>query len=171
MSDKPELRPSGEVRASREVRASDSERQAVVDRLRLALDEGRLNLHEWDERVALAYRANTHAELEQLAADLPPDAAAVAVTKPPAPAKVSTGLPTPLRVLWTIWLSVVLINVVVWLLVSVSNMELVYFWPIWVAGPAGAALAGVTFGTTAIRGNRRAAEARRRTEQVRKRAR
>src|ERR1700710_2100166 len=75
MSDKPELRPSGEVRASREVRASDSERQAVV---------GRLNLHGWDEGVALAYRANTHAELEQLAADLPPDPASVAVTKPPA---------------------------------------------------------------------------------------
>lgn len=147
MSDKPQPRPAAEVRAS------DSDRQAVVDRLRLALDEGRLNLHEWDERVALAYRSTTHAELAQLAADLPAD-------PPPAPpkarpAKARTGLPTPLRVLWTIWLSVVLINVVVWLLVSVSTTQLVYFWPIWVAGPAGAALAGVTVGVAAIRGNRK----------------
>ncbi len=158
MSDEPETRPAAEVRAS------DSDRQAVVDRLRLALDEGRLTLLEWDERVALAYRAVTHAELARLAADLPPDPAAVPAVKPPA--RQRSGLPTPLKVLWTIWLSAVLINVVVWLLVSLSNLELVYFWPIWVAGPAGAALAGVTVGTSAIRGNRRAAEARRRTEQA-----
>lgn len=163
MSDEPELRPAGEVRAS------DSERQAVVDRLRLALDEGRLSLLEWDERVALAYRATTHAELARLAADLPADPAAVPAVA--SPARTGSAIPTPLKVLWTIWLSAVLINVVVWLLVSLSNLELVYFWPIWVAGPAGAALAGVTIGTTAIRGNRRAAEARRRAEQASRRKR
>lgn len=147
MTDEPRPRPAGAVRAS------DSDRQAVVDRLRRALDEGRLTLLEWDERVALAYRAATHAELERLAADLPAD-------PPPAPvktrpAKARTGLPTALRVLWTIWLAVVAINVVVWLLVSLSTTQLVYFWPIWVAGPAGAALAGVTVGITALRGNRK----------------
>jgi len=147
MTDEPRPRPAGEVRAS------DSDRQAVVDRLRLALDEGRLTLHEWDERVALAYRATTSTELAHLMADLPAD-------PPPAPVKTRlvkprSGLPTALRVLWTIWLAAVLINVVVWLLVSVSTTQLVYFWPIWVAGPAGAALAGVTVGITALRGNRR----------------
>jgi hypothetical protein len=84
-----------------------------------------------------------------------------------------TGLdriPTALKVLWTIWLTAVLINLVVWLLVSLSSRSLVYFWPIWVAGPAGAALAGVTIGIDATRGSRHRAAERRRTEEAARRA-
>ena len=54
-----------------ELRASDRDREAVVEQLRLAMNEGRLSLYEWDERIALAYRATTYAELERLSADLP----------------------------------------------------------------------------------------------------
>ena len=85
-----------------------------------------------------------------------------------------TGLdriPTALKVLWTIWFTAVLINLVVWLLVSLSSMSLIYFWPIWVAGPAGAALAGVTIGIDATRGSRHRAAARRRAEQAARKAR
>jgi hypothetical protein len=166
-----------------ELRASDQDREAVVERLRLAMNEGRLSLHEWDERIALAYRASTYTELERLLADLPRES----VTPVPAPLGMPaqlgmpapageapvTGLdrvPTALKVLWTIWLTAVLINLVVWLLVSLSSTSLIYFWPIWVAGPAGAALAGVTIGIDATRGSRRRSAARRRAEQAARKA-
>jgi hypothetical protein len=42
-----------------ELRAGDADRERVAERLRLALDEGRLNLHEYDERLQEAYAAKT----------------------------------------------------------------------------------------------------------------
>jgi hypothetical protein len=39
-----------------------------------------------------------------------------------------------------VWATTVLINVVIWAIVSISSQELIYFWPIWVAGPWGAVL-------------------------------
>jgi hypothetical protein len=53
---------------------------------------------------------------------------------------VLADLPTTLKVLWTIWLTAMLINVVVWALVSGTSAHLVYPWPLWVADPYGAAL-------------------------------
>jgi len=166
MSDEPQRRSPSELRAS------DSDREAVVKRLRLALNEGRLSLFEWDERIALAYRATTYAELERLSADLPREPVPKVAVVPSEPRV--TGLdrvPTALKVLWTIWLTAVLINLVVWFLVSLSSMSLVYFWPIWVAGPAGAALAGVTIGIDATRGSRHRSAARKRAEQAARKAR
>jgi hypothetical protein len=55
----------------RDVRASDSERDAVVERLRRALGQGRLSLDEYDVRVAAAYAARTRGELADLTQDLP----------------------------------------------------------------------------------------------------
>ena len=53
------------------MRASDHDRQEVVDRLRGALDDGRLTLEEYLDRMAHAYQAVTHADLVPLCADLP----------------------------------------------------------------------------------------------------
>jgi hypothetical protein len=171
---------SGEGRAIGGMRASDRDRQAVVDRLRKAVDEGRLEVLEWDERVARAYRSVTYDELAEVAADLPPDQPA----QPPRPTAgvaarpattglgglggVARELPTALKVLWTIWLTAVLINVVIWALVSAAG-DLKYFWPAWVAGPSGAALLGVSVGVTMIQHNRRAAAAQRRVQAARNR--
>jgi hypothetical protein len=67
----------------RPVRASDAERQAVADRLNTAVGEGRLTLEEFSDRVAGAYAARTHAELEVLVQDLPlAPLAIVADTRP-----------------------------------------------------------------------------------------
>jgi hypothetical protein len=55
----------------RDVRASDAERDAVVDRLRRALSQGRLTVDEFDGRVAAAYEARTRGELAALTQDLP----------------------------------------------------------------------------------------------------
>jgi hypothetical protein len=56
------------------VRASDADREVVVTRLQKALGEGRIDLHEFGERVEGVYAAVTTADLDRLVADLPVDA-------------------------------------------------------------------------------------------------
>lgn len=53
------------------MRASDAEREAVVERLRIASVEGRLTFAELTERTEAAYSAVTRGQLEQITADLP----------------------------------------------------------------------------------------------------
>jgi Domain of unknown function (DUF1707) len=57
--------------AEEHLRASDSDRQRVADRLRQALDEGRLTLLEYDERLGAAYGSLTYGELAKVTSDLP----------------------------------------------------------------------------------------------------
>jgi uncharacterized protein DUF1707 len=57
----------------RDLRTSDAERQVVVRRLERALRDGRLTVHEFDERTRAAYAAQTRGELDDLTEDLPPD--------------------------------------------------------------------------------------------------
>lgn len=52
-------------------RASHAEREATAARLHSALGEGRLDLAETEERLALAYAARYRSELDPLLADLP----------------------------------------------------------------------------------------------------
>jgi len=146
------------------IRASDHDRQEVVDRLRGAMQDGRLQMDEFVDRVGLAYQAVTYGDLAPLYADLPasgsrqqapPSAPAARVCQPWQGALA--GLPTTLKVLWTIWLTAVSINVVVWALVSATTARLLYPWPLWVAGPWGAALLAISAGATQIRHGRLAA--------------
>jgi hypothetical protein len=160
-----------------DMRASDADRQEVVERLRGALEEGRLKMSEYLERMEHAYEAVTYGDLAPLCRDLPEarpvarqqPAQAVPAAQParPAPrgpspqAEVArrgafASLPTPLKMLWTIWLTVVLINVVVWVLVSGTTAHLIYPWPVWVAGPWGAVLFGLSVGAKQIRHSRQA---------------
>jgi hypothetical protein len=151
-----------------DMRASDADRQEVVERLRGALDEGRLKMDEYLERMGLAYEAVTYGDLVPLYRDLPeaghvakPEAAAAPAQAPAPRAEVVkrhgfAGLPTPLKVLWTIWATVVSVNVVVWVLVSATTAHLIYPWPLWVAGPWGVVLLGVSALVTTIRRGRSA---------------
>lgn len=52
-------------------RASDAEREATAERLRRAAVEGRIDEEELETRVAAAYAARTHGELEEIATDVP----------------------------------------------------------------------------------------------------
>src|SRR5215218_2497400 len=102
------------------MRAADADRQAAAERLRAAMSEGRLDLLEYDTRLAAAYSAVTYGDLDQLFTDLPgQDSRAVApagrrsrtapVVWAPAPLPgrgLLAQLPGPLKVLWTIWLAV-----------------------------------------------------------------
>jgi len=141
-----------------DLRVSDRDRQAAAERLRLAMGEGRLDLVEYDDRLAKAYAAVTYADLEPLFTDLPPASAMAEPVAPPAqvlrpaarPVPSAARLPTALKVLWTVWVAVVSINVTVWLLVSLGNGDLEYFWPMWLAVP-GAALFAVSAAVVASR--------------------
>ncbi|MFF9148252.1 DUF1707 domain-containing protein [Streptomyces sp. NPDC014861] len=53
------------------IRASDDEREAVVERLRDAAAEGRIDFEELDARLEQALTSRTHAELAAVTADLP----------------------------------------------------------------------------------------------------
>ncbi|MEU4199439.1 DUF1707 domain-containing protein [Streptomyces sp. NPDC045470] len=54
-----------------ELRASHADREAVVERLREAAAEGRIDLAELDDRLERALTAKTFADLAPLTADLP----------------------------------------------------------------------------------------------------
>ncbi|MGX4652090.1 DUF1707 SHOCT-like domain-containing protein [Micromonospora sp. SCSIO 07396] len=58
------------------MRAADADREATAERLRVALEEGRLDLHEYDERLQQTYGAKTYAELDTVLVDLPRPASA-----------------------------------------------------------------------------------------------
>lgn len=131
-----------------EHRAGDADRERVAAMLRDAHVEGRLDVDELTTRLDAAYRATTYGDLAALTADLPPPRKR---SRPPGsePA-VAHGASVParrdkgLRAAWSAWTVAVLVNVVVWALVSASAGEAIYFWPMWVAGPWGAVLLAIT---------------------------
>ena len=139
------------------MRVSDAERQAAAERLRAAMADGRLDLLEYDNRIAAAYRAVTYSDLDQLFTDLPGPNPVVPAPRIPDRPPVLDGLVVAdmhlaLKILWTIWGGAVVINLTVWLLVSLgSGMQ--YFWPMWMAVP-GVALLGATVGVESIRRGR-----------------
>ncbi len=45
------------------MRTSDRDRQQVVDRLRSALEDGRLTMEEYVDRMEVAYQAATYGDL------------------------------------------------------------------------------------------------------------
>ncbi|WP_189300231.1 DUF1707 and DUF4190 domain-containing protein [Streptomyces albospinus] len=53
------------------MRASHADRERAVDVLKAGFAEGRLGQPEYEQRIARAYQAQTHAELQMLVADLP----------------------------------------------------------------------------------------------------
>ena len=140
------------------LRAADTDRQQIADQLKSALDEGRLSLHEYDERVRDAYAARTYAELLVLVDDLPRSGAKTSDVQARADAAAKRSerrLPMALMVLWTIWAALAAVNVAVWALVSFTVDGDVYPWPVWVIFPPGAALLAVTVGVQTIRRRQR----------------
>jgi DUF1707 SHOCT-like domain len=160
----PDVREAGEMGDQQKIRASDRDRQQVVEQLRSALEDGRLTMDEYVDRMEAAYQATTYGDLAPLCADLPastpaiagPQTVAAATPQPAVFCRASylADLPTALKVLWTIWLAVVSVNVVIWVLVSGTGSHLAYPWPVWVAGPYGAALFALSAGVTLFRRSR-----------------
>ncbi|WP_067505950.1 DUF1707 domain-containing protein [Actinoplanes sp. TFC3] len=143
------------------MRAGDADRQAVANKLRAALDEGRLDLHEYDDRVQQAYAAKTYGELNPLLQDLPTAKVSVPVESH------ATG--RWLREVWGSWLGVVGVTCVIWLISSVASGDLTYFWPVWVAVPWGLVLVFVTVTGLSTGEPRKQAEKRARKQLKRER--
>lgn len=131
------------------LRAGDDDRQRIADRLKTAVDEGRLSLDEYDQRLTAAYAARTYGELATLTTDLPP----------PAPQSRSELMPAfdvsaaPTRyghrwAPWRPWLTASVITTVIWFLAGLDG-EWSGFWPVWVIVPWGIVLAARTGGWAA----------------------
>ncbi|MEV7522241.1 DUF1707 domain-containing protein [Streptomyces sp. NPDC091371] len=82
-----------------ELRASDADRDRVVERLRDAVAEGRLDMEEFEERLEAAYKSRTYAELEPLTRDLPAVAGPAAGPAAPVPLSgAGSGSSWPARI-------------------------------------------------------------------------
>jgi Domain of unknown function (DUF1707) len=137
-----------------DMRASNADREAVAEQLRRALEEGRLDLHEYDERLQQTYAAKTYADLDGLLTDLPgtgaPDRAQVVLANrspavgggwtPAADGRYPGATRRWLIDTWDDYVAAVAIVVAIWAVISLMTTEVQYFWPGWVAGPWGAVL-------------------------------
>jgi hypothetical protein len=141
-----------DMSARDQIRAADADRDKAAERLREALAEGRLDLDELDERLRDVYAARTFGDLDRVLADLPttvdPEHSQLSPATPKSAVPPSRHEPNPvlpgwLSFLWRLWFVAVGINLVIWFVVSLSTGGLVYFWPIWVAGPWAAVNAGL----------------------------
>ncbi|MGW1740851.1 DUF1707 SHOCT-like domain-containing protein [Nocardia sp. NPDC001965] len=115
-------------------RASDAERDRIVHDLSRHLGDGRIDLTEYDQRVAQVYRTTTREELSDVLADLPAPATARS-------AQPRSRFPIWQRIEASAWLTVSVLVLVIWAAISLSVGEFTYFWPVWVIGPWGAVLA------------------------------
>ncbi|MGW0436169.1 DUF1707 SHOCT-like domain-containing protein [Micromonospora sp. NPDC003197] len=139
-----------------EMRAADSDRTAVAEQLRIALNEGRLELHEYDERLQRTYAAKTYAELDALLVDLPATiptqrsqllpAADRSVVVPEEQVRYPGATRRWLVETWGTYFGAMTITTAVWGTSSLSAGEVLYYWPVWVAGPWGAVLVISTVG-------------------------
>ncbi|MFI5718283.1 DUF1707 domain-containing protein [Nocardia sp. NPDC051750] len=118
------------------IRASDAERDRFVRELSRHLGDGRIDLAEYDQRVAQVYRSATREELQGVLADLP------ALKPATGPASASRSrFPIWQRIEGSAWLGVGVLVLMIWAAISLGAGSFTYFWPIWVIGPWGTVLA------------------------------
>ena len=141
-----------------DLRAADSDRQFVADRLQAALNEGRLTLSEYDERLEQTYAARTYGELDRMLDDLPATVTGrdsvipAQPTAPASPAPAGQAGPSTgqrgqhwLWAIWGSWLTAAVVCTVIYLL-SHPHGD---FWPKWVIGPWGVVCLLSTIGALA----------------------
>jgi hypothetical protein len=161
-----------------ELRAADVDREFDAERLRAALNEGRLTLGEYDDRLRDTYAARTYGDLKGILADLPEVTPAARSQLMPSTlaSPVPAGGPAAsghtrrwIAAVWSGWVTTALITVAIWAMTGAH-----YFWPGWVIGPWGAVLIATTINGLAAGAPRQQAEreARRDAErEARRRAR
>jgi hypothetical protein len=139
-----------------EMRAGDGDRKAVADQLKSALDEGRLDLGEYDERLQKAYGAKTYGDLQGLLTDLPntvpPAHSQVQGYRPPdaSPAAAppqQDGVGGRQIANWVgPYAGVIVICTIIWAISSASAGHLTYYWPVWMLIPLILGVSGRVFG-------------------------
>jgi hypothetical protein len=141
----------------RQMRAGDAERQHVAEQLRSALELGRLDLAEYDERLQKTYAAKTFGDLDGLLDDLPDTTPPTSGAQLMVHRRNSALAPGPdgrypnatarwLAHTWDGYFATVAIVVAIWAVICLMTAEWLYFWPAWVAGPWGAVLLVSTIG-------------------------
>jgi hypothetical protein len=119
-----------------DMRAGHADRDRVLDRLRRAHVEGRLDDTEFDERITATLNARTYGELAELTVDLPPDLG-------PGPAAAELSVHDPdgeFRSGVAAWAAASVTTMVIWAIISVASGAVIYPWFLWVAGPWGIVL-------------------------------
>ncbi len=114
------------------LRASDAERDAAAAELRQHLEDGRLTMEEFTERLDEVYAARTHGQLARARRELPPLSRPAPVPAGPRPARPRPG---DLARSLTGLASPSLISTGVWLAAGHRGA----FWPGWVMLASGAA--------------------------------
>lgn len=125
---------AGEIERA-DMRAADTDRAAVAQRLQLAVDEDRLDITDFDERLQRAYAAKTYGELDLLVADLP--APPAALVKAP---DRTVARREEMAGEWRSWAGTSLVLITIWGISSVASGGLLFFWPMFPVGIWGAIL-------------------------------
>jgi hypothetical protein len=120
------------------LRSSDLERDQALAALSDHFAQGRLSLDELNQRVDQALSATTRAGLAATLADLP-----VTASTPSRPPTTDRGRRQP-DPRWSSWVATAAICLTIWLVTSLASGSVLYFWPVWVVGPWGVALAART---------------------------
>lgn len=121
---------AGEIERA-DMRAADTDRVAVAQRLQQAVDEGRLDITDFDDRLQRAYAAKTYGELDRLVADLPAPAAEVALAKS---GGKSIARREELAAEWRKWAGMSVLLLTIWTVTSVATGGPIFFWPMFPVG-------------------------------------
>ena len=103
--------------------------QALAD-LTAAVGDGRLTLDEFDSRSAAVVAARSDTDLAAITADL----------STPTRAESADAAPAIPAAAWLRWASVVALCSAIYVITCVTSGEMLYPWPVWVAGPWGMVL-------------------------------
>lgn len=139
-----------------DLRAGDADRELVLERLRAACAEGRLDLEEFEERVAATLAARTYGELAVVTADLPggppvPRLLGAPAPRAPVPASRPPRQGTTLRRSVTAWAVASLLMTAIWVIAGLTTGVFGYPWWIWLAAPSGVLLLASWLGAHAGR--------------------
>jgi len=136
------------------LRIGDSDRELVSRLLKSAVDDGRLSLAEYDERLQQVYEAKTVGDLTPITDDLMGTGRGVLSVsesgelRPQAPQfrpSRHRGTPVWIKWIWFAWGVPVALCTTIWLIVFLTSGGVhSYFWPLWVAGPLGAIMGAIT---------------------------
>ena len=128
------------------MRVSDTERQETAERLKLAHDEGRLSLTEYDQRLRDAYAATVRRDLDVLTADLPAVRRSDLPTVQAETAQVEkTEAKREYLKEWRSWAGTAVLLTGIWLVTAIASGGLPFFWPIFPIGIWGAVLLAQLF--------------------------
>ncbi|HEY1005190.1 MAG TPA: DUF1707 domain-containing protein [Streptosporangiaceae bacterium] len=81
------MRPEPGAEAAAGLRASRADRERVIDLLKAAFVQGRLDRDEFDARIGQALASRTHGELAAVTADIPAELTGALPRRPPVRAR------------------------------------------------------------------------------------